>query len=110
MPDRAHVKCSLDFFHKTRFSCPGQTHMCTRTHTHTCRGGSASGRSVLGHPGGDEMKDGWSKGAEGRVGKSIKARCPLTEGPLRAYELGTPGLRTRFFKMMHLRAVCESGV
>ena len=52
----------------------------------------------------------WPKGTGGGVGRSSKARCPLTEGPLRAYELGTPGLRTRFLKMMHLRAVTESGV
>ena len=44
------------------------------------------------------------------MGRSSKVRRPLIEGPLRAYELGTPGLRTRFLKMMHLRAVTESGV
>ena len=60
MPDRAHVKCSLDFFHKTRFSCPGQTH--AHAHTHTCCGGSVLGRGVLGGLGGGEMKDGVVQG------------------------------------------------
>ena len=52
----------------------------------------------------------WSRGTGGGVGRSSKVRRPLIEGPLRAYELGTPGLRTRFLKMMHLRAATESGV
>lgn len=68
------------------------------------------GRDVLGHPGGGEMKDVAQGDWEEGWAWSSQVRRPLIEGPLRAYELGTPGLRTRFLKMMHLRAVTESGV